>query len=221
VAVSAQEGFRLWSESYDFDLNPLLALERRILAPRLPPLRERCIVDIATGTGYWLYYARSCGARAFGLDLSAEMLARASEKPGLRGYLVRADMSSLPFHDSFADVAICSLALGYVRPIEKLFREMARVARTVIVSDLHEDAVQAGWRRSFQAEGRHYEIEQFPHPPEEVDKAAKNSGLAEKWRVAAHFGEPERDIFVREGRVWAFAGAARIPAIRCACWTRS
>jgi predicted TPR repeat methyltransferase len=172
------------------------------------------------GTGYWMEYARSHGAHAFGLDLSAEMLARAAEKGGLRGCMVRADMEALPFQPGAADLAVCSLALGYVRRIGGLFRELARVARTVVVSDLHELAVAAGWRRAFRIGGRDYEIKQFLHTRGELDRAAQEAGLLLEWRVESRLGEPEREIFGRSGREDAFAAGSCIPAILSTCWTR-
>lgn len=221
MPVSAQEGYRLWSASYDGDLNPVLALERRVVSARWHPTPGQRIADIATGTGYWLIYAASFGACGFGVDVSAEMLAQASMKPGLRERLVWGDMTALPLAPSCVDVAICSFALGYVRNIEKLFCELARIARMVIISDLHEEAVNAGWRRGFQAGGQRYEIEHFPHSIEAVDRAAVRCGLSRNWHVAAHLGEAEREIFTRAGRSWAFEKATRIPAIAATCWTRA
>jgi ubiquinone/menaquinone biosynthesis C-methylase UbiE len=225
VLVSAEEGYRLWSRSYDRDLNPVVALERRVVRERLGPLSGRCFLDVATGTGYWLNYARSRGARVYGVDLSAEMLAEASSKPGLKDRLIRANMSVLPLKHEVADIAVCSLALGYVPSVRDLFRELARVARRVsgrvIVSDLHELAIQAGWRRCFKVEGREYQIEHFEHTAKELDEAANGSGFRIDWRVASYIGEPELEIFVRSGRESAFAEASRVPAILSTCWTRS
>jgi predicted TPR repeat methyltransferase len=105
VLVGAQEGYRLWSRSYDRDLNPVVALERRVVRELLGPLSGRCFLDVATGTGYWLNYARSRGARVYGVDLSAEMLAEAASKPGLKERLIRANMSAL--WDTFLRSEIC------------------------------------------------------------------------------------------------------------------
>jgi SAM-dependent methyltransferase len=160
-------------------------------------------------------------ARAFGIDLSVAMLAEAAKKNGLGRRLIRADMNRMPFRDSVADIAICSMAIGYIPSVADLFRELARVSQRVIVSDLHPDAVVAGWRRSFAAAGRHYEIEQFAHTPAQLDVAAGDAGLRMEWRITAHLGEPEREIFARAGREHAFTAACHVPAILCSCWTRS
>ena len=220
LMLGVEEGYRLWSGSYDSDSNPILALERRVIGSRLDQISASCILDVATGTGRWLLYARSRGARAFGLDLSPEMLAQAVTKPGLQQRLVRGDMNALPFRDSMADVAICSLALGYLPKVEKTLQELARVARRVIISDLHERAIAAGWNRSFENNGRRYQIRQFGHASRELDQAASLAGLQLEWREASSIGEPERMFFVRAGREHAFENACSIPAILSTCWCR-
>src|SRR5581483_6725337 len=123
MMVDVEEGYRLWSRTYDRDANPILALERRVIRRRLDSLPVSSFLDIATGTGYWLLYALSRGARAIGLDLSADMLHQAAGKPGLRAHLVRADMGELPLRDSVADVAVCSLAVGYLASVRTFFQE--------------------------------------------------------------------------------------------------
>src|SRR5580692_6933664 len=149
--LGVEDAYRLWSVSYDDDPNPILALERRVIRERLGALSGKRLLDIGTGTGYWLAQARSGGARAFGLDLSEEMLAMAARKDGLRNRLIRADMSRLPVRGGAADIAICSMAIGYIPELKNLLRELARVSQQIIVSDLHPAAVKAGWRRGFVA----------------------------------------------------------------------
>jgi SAM-dependent methyltransferase len=221
LPVRTEDAYRLWSVTYDDDPNPILALERRVLRERLGAVSGRCLLDIGTGTGYWHAYAQTSGAHAFGLDLSEEMLAIAVRKDGLRNHLIRADMNCLPVRDGMADVAICSMAIGYIPELKDLLRELARVSRRVIVSDLHPAAVEAGWKRGFVAAGDRYEIEQFVHTAAELDTAAAVAGLRLDWRLAAHLGEPEREIFARAGRAHAFAAACDIPALLATSWVRS
>jgi SAM-dependent methyltransferase len=220
VVVNAIDGYRLWSSSYDHDANPIVALERRVVAERLPPLRGRTVLDLATGTGYWLHHARSQGARAFGLDLSMAMLVKNAAMPLAKTRLICADMNALPIKDGFADVAICSLALGYIDSLVKAFGELARVAKVIIITDLHERAIQAGWQRSFEVNGASYQIRQFGHSIRELDLEAEAVGLRIQWRMESHIGEQERPIFAAAGREHAFDRVCRIPAILSTCWMR-
>ncbi len=220
MLVSVVEGHRVWSESYDHDPNPLLALEERVLAERIGPLRGRSFLDAAAGTGRWMERVESRGGIAFGVDLCPEMLAQAARKAPLGGRLALGDITALPFPDGAFDTALCSFALGYLSSTDPLFRELARVAHNVIVSDLHPCGVRAGWTRSFRARGRHYEIQHYFHSEEEIQHAARNAGLVSQWRTDAHFEEPEREFFRRAGREGTFAAASRIPAVLITAWSK-
>src|SRR5947209_9019263 len=101
MLVSAQEGYRLWAPGYDRTPNPVLALETRIMRDRIGPLKGKLFLDAGVGTGRWMAYAHAAGARTFGIDLSAEMLARAS------GSLIRGDICRLPLADCCMDLAMC------------------------------------------------------------------------------------------------------------------
>jgi ubiquinone/menaquinone biosynthesis C-methylase UbiE len=212
--------YRLWSATYDSDPNPVLALERRVLEERLIVTHVTRVLDLATGTGRWLEYATAKGASGFGVDLSPEMLARAAEK-GFAGRLVRATLSALPFPNDVADLAICSFALGYLRSPAAAFREMGRTCQRVIVSDLHPEAVRAGWVRSFRTGDGNWEIISHHHSRELLHHCAKAAGLRPAWQREAPFGEPERSIFEQAGKSAAFEAARQVPAILVSCWTRA
>jgi ubiquinone/menaquinone biosynthesis C-methylase UbiE len=220
VLVESTDAYRLWAESYDDDPNPVLALAHRVIRERLHPLFGHTLLDIATGTGYWAAYGQAQGATVFGVDRSLEMLSRASSKQCLRERLVCADMRHLPFGNNTVDVAVCSFAVGYVESVAELFQEMARVSRSIIVTDLHPTAVEAGWQRGFRAGDQRYLIRQFTHSPAELDQAARTAGLQLTWRSESYISEPERPIFVRAGREQAFEAATRVPAILSSCWER-
>jgi ubiquinone/menaquinone biosynthesis C-methylase UbiE len=147
---------------------------------------------------------------AVGLDRSAEMIQHAV------GHRVIGDAGRQPFADESFDVALCSFTLSYL-PIEAL-GELARIARTVIVSDLHPDM---GWKRGFRVENESWEIEHNNHSLAQLDSAATGLRLKRLWRVEAYLGEPEREIFKTAGREWAFAEATQVPAIAITAWTRS
>ena len=58
LPVTVKDAYRFWSVSYDDDPNPILALERRVIRERLGALSGKCVLDVATGTGYWLAHAK-------------------------------------------------------------------------------------------------------------------------------------------------------------------
>ena len=221
TAISAAAGYRLWAGTYDQDPNPLVALEHRVLCERLDLIPGERMMDLATGTGRWLEYALAHGAQATGVDFCGEMLAVASTKRGLRGRLTQADICALPFASRSADVAVCSFALGYIDRLDLAFREMARIARRIVTSDLHPDAVRAGWVRSFRSSSGNYEIEHHDHLWDRIETCARAAGLRPSWKLNVPFGEPERALFERAGKADAFIAARQVPAILISAWMGS
>jgi SAM-dependent methyltransferase len=218
TAISAAAAYRLWAGTYDQDPNPLVSLEHRVLGERLDLIPGERMMDLATGTGRWLEYALAHGARATGVDFCAEMLAVASTKRGVRGRLACADVCALPFASHSVDVAVCSFALGYIDRLDFAFREMARIARRILTTDLHPDAVRAGWVRSFRTNSGSYEIKHHDHLWERIETCARAAGLRPSWKLDASFGEQERVLFERAGKADAFIAARRVPAILISAW---
>jgi ubiquinone/menaquinone biosynthesis C-methylase UbiE len=218
IEVAAPAGYRIWSASYDDTANPLLALEMRVLRKRLGPLSGCRLLDVAAGTGRWTGYAAEQGAQVTGVDLSPHMLAVAARKPSLAGRLAVADMRALPIADAAADLALCSFALSYVESVPATMAELARVARRVVVSDLHPTATAAGWSRSFRSGADVYSIRSYAHSFAEIENAATAAGLEKHWEVEASFGEPERQFFEAAGKGSQFSAAQQIPAIFVRCW---
>jgi SAM-dependent methyltransferase len=220
IRIAAVDGYRLWAEHYDEAPNPLLALEMRTLAPRLRNVDGRRILDAGSGTGRWMNWAQSRGAHVFGIDASPEMVLQAERKPGLTGRSALADIRSIPLKDNAVDLALCSFTIGYLSSPGEIFRELARVSRRLIVSDLHPDAVRAGWTRSFRAGSQVCELLHFPHSITALDDGARMAGLSPDWRTAASFAEPERDLFRRGGKENAFDEACLVPAVLITAWRK-
>ncbi|HLJ49121.1 MAG TPA: methyltransferase domain-containing protein [Bryobacteraceae bacterium] len=223
IAVAPVKAHRLWAATYDSGLNPLLALEARVLDSKLGPLRGLRILDVASGTGRWMARAQARGANVAGIDLCPEMLFVAARKPSLRGRNAIAEAAALPIADEVADITLCSFALSYFPSAFEAIQEMARVTRPggrVVIADLHPEAERAGWKRSFRDADQVYEIDHEKRSIADVEVAAERSGLALDWRCDAHFGEPERDIFQRAGKAAAFPEHCRLPAVIALAWTK-
>jgi SAM-dependent methyltransferase len=211
IAIEAREAYRLWAPSYDSTPNPLLALESRVVARRLPIVQRQTVIDVATGTGRWAAFAAALGARVIRVDFCRDMLMQSS-----CGDRVQADMLALPFRDGFADLAICSLALGYILSPAAALREMARVARRVVMSDLHPDAVRQGWTRSFRAGADAVQIRSYVHSMEDFEAA----GLVREWMVEARFGPEEFAVFTAAGREDLYAKASAVNALVAMSWVQ-
>jgi ubiquinone/menaquinone biosynthesis C-methylase UbiE len=202
--------YQLLAEDYDTSPNPMLALEQRTMTPLLPRLREARVVDAAAGTGRWASYCRAHGAQTVAADFCMEMLVRAP-RPA-----VLADANRLPLSNGFADVTICSFALGYAPACLPELARITRAGGVVLVSDLHPDAIRRGWTRSFR------------HGKDVIGVAHHLYNLGDLFArdlrldciVEPQFGEPEREIFAKAGKLAAFEDAALLPAIFVARWVK-
>ena len=215
MLVDAIAGHRIWARQYDSIPNPLLALETRVLGERLGDVAGKRILDAGSGTGRWMQWASERQAHALGIDACEEMLHEAARKPGLKGRSALADIRNIPLRNHAFDLAICSFTLGYLPFVAPAVAELARVARCLILTDLHPTALASGWNRSFKTEGEVYELVNYTHSPE----APRALGLMLKWRTEASFGEPERAVFQAAGKEELFETLLHIPAIVITAWT--
>jgi ubiquinone/menaquinone biosynthesis C-methylase UbiE len=223
MRVSAIEGHRNWAPTYDTGPNPLLALETRVLSEKLSPFDAPRFLDVACGTGRWMQWARQRGSRVFGIDFCAEMLAEALRKPDLAGCLGLADACHVPVADGATDLTLCSFALGYLPSLQPAIAELARVTRKgarVVITDLHPDALAAGWTRSFRSHGQSYEIDHHAHSIAAWHSAAASAGLTLDWRLETPFAEPEQEIFRRAGKESLFPELSRVPALLAMSWIK-
>jgi malonyl-CoA O-methyltransferase len=218
--INAIEGYRLWAGCYDDADNALLALEMRTLSFRIGDINGRRILDAGSGTGRWMKWARDRGARVFGVDACREMVLKAEGKPGLGGRSALADIRSIPLRDEAVDIALCSFTMGYLPSPGPVLRELTRVSRQVVVSDLHPEAARAGWTRSFHARGRVWQLLHYQHSVAELDAGARSAGLIPEWRAGVPFGEPEHEIFRRAGKESLFEEACLLPAVLITIWRK-
>ena len=221
--VSSLEGHRLWARGYDSTANPILALEERSMRNLLQGLRPATVLDVACGTGRWLLHFQQSGASACGVDGCEEMLAQARKRLGHHGNLAVGDAAELPLADATADLILSCMALGYFPDLYRVFSELFRVARVggyIAVSDLHPEAIAAGWTRSFRAGDSSYEIEHFCYAVEDVECIAATAGLSLIRRAAAHLGEPERPILEDAGKDYLLSRAHVMPALFLALWRK-
>ena len=146
--LAPREAYPILAEKYDSTPNALIALDQRVMTPLLPDnLDGRIVVDVAAGTGRWALHCNQRGARVIAVDFCHEMVRRASCPS------IQADAEWLPLLDASADVVICAFALGYA---PACFAELARITRPggmLLVSDVHPEALDRGWTRSFRHRG--------------------------------------------------------------------
>lgn len=112
-----------------------LLLTPTIPVPRtwFPPLEGAEILGLASGGGQQMPILTAAGAHCTVLDYSPSQLESermVAEREGYDITIVRADMTKpLPFPDSSFDLVFNPVSLCYVREVEPIWREVARVLR--------------------------------------------------------------------------------------------
>lgn len=188
------DAYAKWAATFDSSESAIVALETRILTPRLPEVAGKRVVDVGCGTGRWLAWMVDRGACASGIDVSPQMLREAARKQAAAGRVACADALRAPVRDGCADVVISTLAIGHLRPISRAMAEIARIAApgaTVMVTDFHPDALRRGWKRTFKSGGETIEIDSDPYSIDEL----RDARLTLEDFCEAGFETPERAIF--------------------------
>lgn len=215
--VSAAVGYEHWASTYDDAPNPLLAREERYLSPLLTGLRAKSVLDLACGTGRWLEILLTHGSKSgVGIDFSSAMLCVAAGKNTTRRGLVQAVCERLPLASGAFDLAVCSFALGHIRDVRPVVRELKRVTKVgadVFVSDLHPEAYAQGWRVGFRYGATPTQIETQARSADEIVGAFSTAGFKCKEQTPLWLGETEKPLFDLAGKSSSFEWACRVPAV--------
>ena len=183
LIVPTRQGYDRWSQVYDNDGNPLVALEEPEVIRMMGQVRRLTIANVGTGTGRHALRFASAGARVIGLDFSIGMMERARAKPYAdRIAFICADCLRLPLPGASFDRVISGLVAEHVPALEQYLAELGRSCRRggfVIVTTPHPAMNLAGVRARFDdpvggtkvyPAGREYGISDFV-------KAARQTGL--------------------------------------------
>lgn len=102
------------------------------LLERELPLAEALLLDVGSGWGEVTFQCRERGARAFGVEPSAQSVgvggALARERASA-GWFVQGTGERLPFEDQAFDVVVCHHVIEHVRSVPATLRELVRVTR--------------------------------------------------------------------------------------------
>ena len=190
---------------------------KRVAVQKACLVEGATVLDLACGTGRWLekVMARGCES-GVGVDGSAAMLRVARGKREIAGRLAQATCEVLPFREAVFDLVICSFALGHLRDLRCMVRELARVMKPgadCLVSDLDPNTYAEGWRVGFRDQDAMVQIEMHPRTAVEIIQVFCANGFECLRRVPLWLGEEEKPIFARAGKTLSFADCCRFPAI--------
>jgi ubiquinone/menaquinone biosynthesis C-methylase UbiE len=184
LILPTREGYDRWSQVYDGDGNPLLALEEPLVAEWLGEPAGLVVADIGCGTGRHALRVAQAGAQVTAVDFSTGMMAQARTKPGAdRVRFVEHDLAqALPLPERSFDRVLCCLVMEHVPALAALFGELGRICRPdgrVIVTHMHPAMMLRGVQARFwdPATGQDIRPESQPHQISDYVVAAVQGGL--------------------------------------------
>jgi SAM-dependent methyltransferase len=223
ASLSSQRAYQLWAPYYDSSVNPLLALEERSLARQLATFAGKDDVDLGCGTGRWLKKLETLRPQSLtGVDLSPAMLEQARLKCSATTRLLQSDCIDTPLRSRSVDRILASFLLSYLCDLRAFARETARILRaqgSTLISDLHPDAPSYGWRRTFRAGGRIFEIETQPYTLANLVDTMQQAGFRLDHQADWSFGTPEAQIFERAGKWDSYRKVESLPVVYYAQFT--
>jgi len=104
-------------------------LEEQLILDLLDPKASELILEVGSGTDYFLRAATRSGARGVGIEPSEEMLAAAVAQTSTSIDHVRGRGESLPFKDECFDALLCMTALEFVQDPHAVLDQATRVVR--------------------------------------------------------------------------------------------
>lgn len=140
--AGVRAGYDRWSAVYDYDRNPLPALEERHVRQAIGEVNGQAVLDLGCGTGRHAVWLSDAGASVTAVDFSAGMLRQARQKTGAeRIRFVAHDLHQrLPFPSDSFDLVVSGLVLEHLRDLPAFFRDACRVIRPggrAVVSAMH------------------------------------------------------------------------------------
>src|SRR5258707_1946538 len=218
MAVSPSDVFDIWSQVYDEQQSPLLALEQRFLSRILPDVGGLDVLDAGCGTGRWLQLLASHRpASLVGVDASSEMLQRASAKLGTKSTLRFGSCTALPVQNTTADLILASFVLSYLESVDTFARELHRVARPVaniFLTDMHPDtATSCNWKRSFKANDMEEQVQARTYSLKQITDVFQSCGFELLTLIEPSFDLHDKTTFEQNGKLESYESSANLPAI--------
>ncbi len=182
IEVDPDEGYRLWSASYDTERNVVIEVARPAIDRLIGDVAGKRVLDVGCGTGRFAVDLAARGAGVTGVDPSPAMLKKARVWSSMRGVpaeLIDGAFGSLPTHEQF-DFVTCNLVLCHLPEVAGPIAEMARCLAPggrLIISDFHYICLVLGWRTAFTCDDQRYHIENYVHDFGEYSRALTDAGL--------------------------------------------
>ena len=193
--MDTRQAYNTWASQYDSNANRTRDLEAVALRATLADLPPGRCLEIGCGTGKNTEWLIQRARQVTAVDLSEEMLAKAtgkihSEKVQFR----QADITrEWEFRDGLYDLVSFSLVLEHIKDLGHIFREAVSSLSPgglVYIGELHPFKQYSGTKARFDTEEGRQVVECFTHHISDFTGAAKEHGLT-LIALNEYFDEPE------------------------------
>ena len=206
--VDLIEGYARWAETYDMELNPLIAVEGPRVQAILSEIEMRTALDAGTGTGRHAMFLARLGVAVTAVDQSTDMLAVAREKSARAGLEIDFRLGSLedrlPAEDEQFDLLVCALTLCHIPDIEHAVGECVRVVRpggSILISDIHPDVADGlGWTARLQRPGATYMLPFAGHTLSDYLDSVEAAGCSITSLVEVPVGDAATGTMIESSR---------------------
>jgi ubiquinone/menaquinone biosynthesis C-methylase UbiE len=151
---------------YDEPGNQIIAIEQPVVWSLFETLEPGRALDAACGTGRHARRLVELGHDVLGIDLTPEMLSRASANVPEATFL-ETDLRDIAAEDESFDLVVCGLALAHLPDLDRAVGELARVLERggrLVISVLHPFQAHLGWHAPFaDARGRRGFVREHTH----------------------------------------------------------
>jgi ubiquinone/menaquinone biosynthesis C-methylase UbiE len=180
--MDAKKAYDTWAAQYDTNDNKTRDLEGEALQVLLTNIPFNSILEIGCGTGKNTEWFLGKAKEITAIDLSDEMLAKATEKITSHKVQFKQADITLPwkFIDKQYDLVSFSLVLEHIYNLDHIFSEAARSLRPgghVYIGELHPYKQYSGTKARFDTEDGQQVVECFNHHISEFIQSAKKHGL--------------------------------------------
>jgi len=180
--METRQAYNIWASQYDTNINKTRDLEALALEDTLEDITFKTCLEIGCGTGKNTEWLIKKADHITAVDLSEEMLARATKKinsPDVE--FKQADITSdWIFRDKLFDLVSFSLVLEHIDNLDHVFRQATDalvLGGHLYIGELHPFKQYRGSKARFDTENGQQVVQCFNHHISEFIQAAKKYKL--------------------------------------------
>jgi ubiquinone/menaquinone biosynthesis C-methylase UbiE len=180
--MNVKQGYKIWADQYDTNINKTRDLEAISLRSSLADIKFDNCLEIGCGTGKNTEYLLTKANQVTAIDFSDEMLAKARQKINADNVqFIQADIQNeWSFATKLYDLVIFSLVLEHIENLNDIFKKVSNVISAkglVYIGELHPFKQYSGTKARFSTDDGEQTVTCFTHHLSDFTLVAKNNSF--------------------------------------------